>query len=188
MSPTSNWETSWSRWNNSLSSTIGYNYNVPPEEQFWWNVFQAIEGSEGFAGVDWICGTFDVVAKFLEDFRMTKNNVMTLSRNVAKNEHLCHLSDYCSGWNDLQFVIKWILASRLYIWWGHETPDRLCRLCGGTRTKQEQTHREIYLFVVVIFGEFSWSSIVGKQILFFVEQDTNKRSITLAKFRIDLKL
>ena len=158
------------------------------------HILQAIEGSEGFAGVDWICGTYDVAAKFLEDFRMTKNNVMTLSRNVAKNEHcLCHLSDYCSGWNDLQFVMKWILASsQEYIFGGacHENPDRLRHLVlrGETRTKQEQTHREIYLFVVVIFGEFSWSSIVGKQILFFVEQDTNKRSITLAKFRIDLKL
>lgn len=33
-----------------------------------------------------------------------------------------------------------------------------------------------------------WGIIVIIYILFFVEQDTNKRSITLAKFRIDLKL
>ena len=34
MSPTSNWETSWSRWNNRPSSTIGYN-SKRREGQFW---------------------------------------------------------------------------------------------------------------------------------------------------------
>ena len=78
MSPTSNWEINWSRWNN-ISRLSGNMETVLVKLHF----LQAIEGSEGFAGVDWTCGTFDIVAEFIKNFLIDGNNVMTLSRNVA---------------------------------------------------------------------------------------------------------
>lgn len=135
--------------------------------------FQAIEGSEGFAGVDWICGTFDRVVRVLmtrimwwhchEMSPKVNTSFATCQTNVVKP--LMRTRVKCLDEMTFKF---WSSGIKIIFWWCGEVPVRLYTLFGivarlglnKNKTLSETFscdiwHGGVYDVIFFTFGELS---------------------------------